>query len=158
MRSICYELRDESKTEVFGQALATCLTPGMVIGLQGEIGRGKTSLVRACLTALGVEGPIKSPTFTLVESYALTKMQIHHFDLYRLHSSFELEDLGFRDYVTATTICFIEWPERAALVMPLLDLIFQFELQWPGRRLLITAQTKLGEQILTKCQREICID
>lgn len=158
MPAICYELKHEQHTQAFGQALAHLLMPGLVIGLQGEIGRGKTSLVRACLQALGVTAAVKSPTFTLVESYELPTMHIHHFDLYRLQSQFELEDLGFRDYLTATALCFIEWPEKSPALHELLDLNLHFELQWPGRRLSMTAQSALGKQMLTKIQRKICID
>jgi tRNA threonylcarbamoyladenosine biosynthesis protein TsaE len=158
MNSMSYELKSEEDTKSFGRQLANHLAPGLVIGLQGEIGRGKTCMVRACLEALGVTSLIKSPTFTLVETYDIKGLHIHHFDLYRLQSEYELEDLGFRDYLHSQSICFIEWPEKSPNLLPFLDLSLEFKLKLPGRMLTIQAKSEKGKQVLQACQRELCID
>jgi tRNA threonylcarbamoyladenosine biosynthesis protein TsaE len=150
----CFELQSEEDTKLFGAFLAAYLTSGLVVGLQGEIGAGKTCMVRACLQALGIQSSIKSPTFTLVESYALANFDIHHFDLYRLNSIYELEDLGFRDYMSSQSICFIEWPEKAPFIIPFIDFMIEFKLQLPGRNMCLNAQSKKGEALLKLCQRK----
>ena len=102
----------EHATLALGAALAKLNARG-IIGLAGELGAGKTTLVRAWLRALGWQGQVKSPTFTLIESYALNGLTIHHIDLYRLHDASELECLGFRDLLRGESLCLIEWPQRA---------------------------------------------
>lgn len=124
------DLPSVQDTERYAAYLATCLTVPMVITLSGEIGAGKTTLMRALLRALGVQGPIKSPTYSLVETYDLppnpalseSLVQVHHFDLYRMTDESELEFLGFRDYFLSNTICCIEWPERIRLPAEHIDL------------------------------------
>lgn len=135
-------------TEQYAQTLAQCLKVPMVITLSGDLGAGKTTLMRALLRALGVEGPIKSPTYSLVETYDLpmnpslssAPVQVHHFDLYRLADESELEFLGFRDYFQANTICCIEWPERIKLAPEQIDLALLLIDSGNGRTLSI--QTK----------------
>jgi len=109
------ELPSVAHTERFAERLATHIHPPMTITLSGDIGAGKTTLVRAMLRALGVQCRIKSPTYSLIESYDLPTQQVHHFDFYRLIDALELEAIGFRDYFQPTSICCIEWPERVPL-------------------------------------------
>lgn len=112
---------NESEMMAFGGRLAQELPHGAVIFLQGELGAGKTTLVRGVLRGLGYEGHVKSPTFTLVESYALSKQKgvvLHHFDFYRLKDAAELEHLGLEDYFTRDAINLIEWPENAGDWLP----------------------------------------
>jgi tRNA threonylcarbamoyladenosine biosynthesis protein TsaE len=150
-----YLLHDESKTLDFAKYLAEKLKPGMVIGLQGEIGMGKTCLVRAILRNLGIEGAIKSPTFTLVESYLTQEaIAIHHFDLYRLMGDEELEYLGFRDYVNGRDICFIEWPEKAPVSLSFIDFMIEFSLQFPGRGLMFNGKSPSGNILIELMKRE----
>lgn len=92
--------------------------PGAIIFLHGPLGAGKTTLVRGMLRALGFAGNIKSPTYTLVESYILHTFQVFHFDLYRLKHPQELLDIGLEDYLQPNAICLIEWPEKAAAILP----------------------------------------
>ncbi len=105
--------------EEFGTKLADlCLTGGKVIFLYGNLGAGKTTLVRGFLRGLGHAGNVKSPTFTLVESYELPQIVIHHFDLYRISDPEELEYIGIRDYFQENSICIFEWPEKAQSLLP----------------------------------------
>ncbi|MFN7096078.1 MAG: tRNA (adenosine(37)-N6)-threonylcarbamoyltransferase complex ATPase subunit type 1 TsaE [Gammaproteobacteria bacterium] len=95
-----------------------CQTGGKVFFLYGNLGAGKTTLVRGFLRGLGYQGKVKSPTFTLVESYELPELTIHHFDLYRIADPDELTYIGFRDYIQENSICIFEWPEKAQKCLP----------------------------------------
>ena len=105
-------LEDESATERFGQCLSAILPIPATVYLAGDLGVGKTRLVRAILQSMGHQGNVKSPTYTLVEPYAIGDISIHHFDLYRLADPEELEFLGIRDYFNDQVINFVEWPDK----------------------------------------------
>lgn len=120
-------------SESFAKHLASHVTAPFVMTLSGEIGAGKTTLVRAMLRALGVQVAIKSPTFSLIESYDLADFQFHHFDLYRISDASELDLIGFRDYFTANAICCIEWPERIHLPAEQIDLALLLKISGSGR-------------------------
>lgn len=143
------DLPDEAHSEQLAARLANCLCAGVVLTFSGEIGSGKTTFIRAMLRALGVSGPIKSPTFSLVESYQCQTLQIHHFDLYRIHDEEELEFIGFRDHFAAGAICCIEWPERAKNSLVQVDLRFTLAVKGSGRLMTIEAIGAAGEKILT---------
>src|SRR3990167_5885979 len=121
--TICMHLADEKDILPFSSALAAVLTPPLVLGFQGDLGAGKTTCIRALLRALGITGPIKSPTFSWVESYVLSNDVIHHFDLYRLKDAVCLNTFGFRDYFSEDAICCIEWPERAPALKAYIDVV-----------------------------------
>ena len=106
---------------------------GAVITLSGELGTGKTTLVRGALEARGVSS-VRSPTYTLIEYYPLDEFTVAHFDLYRLGDAEELEFLGFRDYLNSTTLCFIEWPERARGYLQSIDLEIRLGYHAEGRK------------------------
>lgn len=130
-----------------GARLIEACDRGGVITLRGELGTGKTTLVRGALEAAGVDGAIRSPTYTLVELYPLQNFGVAHFDLYRLGDAEELEFLGFRDYLNAQTLCFIEWPERAAAMLQAVDLEVHIEYDPDGRRVEIAGLTDWGKSL-----------
>lgn len=119
-------LHDEAGVVALGTALAQTLKPGLAIYLYGNLGAGKTTLTRALLHASGHTGSVKSPTYTLVEPYtariAGQTLDVMHFDLYRMIDEEEFLQAGFRDYFNAHTICIVEWPEKAATLLPPADL------------------------------------
>lgn len=123
-------LQDEAATLALGAKLTHSMEPGTVVFLHGNLGAGKTTLVRGYLHALGYTGAVKSPTFTLVEEYLLRHLRIFHFDLYRLSDPEELEWMGIRDYFSSDSIVFIEWPERGAGFLPRAD--FEITLLYDG--------------------------
>jgi tRNA threonylcarbamoyladenosine biosynthesis protein TsaE len=137
-------LADAAATEACGARLAGCCEAGLLVFLQGELGAGKTTLVRGLLRALGYAGPVKSPTYTLVESYRLRGLAVHHLDLYRLGDAEELEWLGIRDLLAGDALCLIEWPERGAGVLPQPDLLLRLDYQGQGRRVHLETLTERG--------------
>lgn len=133
-------LPDTLATERVGKIIAHCLKPGMVVTLSGELGSGKTSLVRAMLYGLDVNGPIKSPTYTLVEQYQVLNLYLYHFDFYRITHPEELEDIGFRECLRSDAICFIEWPELAGARLPEADLALSLAIDDGGRTLTVSTR------------------
>lgn len=148
MMNSTYELANEAASELFATQLAHCLTAPLIITFSGDIGAGKTTIIRAMLKSMGVQSAIKSPTFSLVESYLCQEAQVHHFDLYRIHQEDELEYLGFRDYFTDQSICCIEWPEHAGKALPKVDIRFKLSSKGAGREMQVMALSVAGERIL----------
>ncbi len=145
-------LADAEATNVLGEALAQAL-PGAVGGctvlyLRGELGAGKTTCARSLLRALGVGGLIRSPTFTLLESYRLGTATCIHLDLYRLHSPAEVEELGLRDHLNPGCLMMIEWPEKGGDAVPAADLDLTLAYAQSGRRATLCARTGLGTKWL----------
>lgn len=145
-------LADEQATQNLARHLAGHMQPPLVITLRGDLGAGKTCFVRALLQAFGLNNTIKSPTFTLVESYSINDRVIHHFDLYRLEAVDELEDMGFRDYFQPTALCLVEWPEKVPAGYIPADVVVQLEYEGTGRRVQISAMTVAGQNIINHAQ------
>jgi tRNA threonylcarbamoyladenosine biosynthesis protein TsaE len=153
-KSLSIDCVDEAASKNLACQLAQCIKPSLIITFSGDIGAGKTTMIRAMLSHLGLQGPIKSPTFSLVESYDVGPLQIHHFDLYRIQHEEELNYLGFRDYFTTQSICVIEWAEHAGNTLPKVDIRFKLQIKGEGRLVHIDAKTYLGERILTCLSKE----
>jgi len=131
-----------------GAKVASVLQGGEVIYLSGELGTGKTTLVRGLLNALDHSGNVKSPTYTLIEPYSIHGLNIYHFDLYRVNAPEELEAMGIRDYCDGESICLFEWPEQGEDVLPPADIVFSLTHSDVGREAKIVANTPQGENIL----------
>jgi tRNA threonylcarbamoyladenosine biosynthesis protein TsaE len=143
-------LDDEAATLELGALLAGVLRAGLKIYLSGELGAGKTTLVRGLLRALGYQGRVKSPTFTLVELYQLSRLDLYHFDFYRFEDPREWIDAGFREAFGTTAVCLVEWPEKAAGQLPAADLRIRLEHADAGRRVQLAADTDEGRQCLER--------
>ena len=147
------QLQDESATEAAGARLARALGRGMIVTLSGELGAGKTTLVRGCLRALGWEGPVKSPTYPLVEHYPLSSLYFYHFDFYRFADPSEWETAGLAECFGPDAVCLVEWPERVAGRLPVPDLAltlaYPADPSLPGRELALAAHTEGGERCMT---------
>lgn len=141
-------LDDEAAQLAFGARLARALPAAACVYLRGPLGAGKTTLVRGVLRGLGHAGAVRSPTYTLLETYALAGGEVCHLDLYRLGSAEELEDIGARELFDGRHRCFVEWPERGAGWLPQPDLDLTIDLAGAGRRLRATAHGRVGEHIL----------
>lgn len=140
----------EQDMKAFGARLIeSCQTAG-VITLDGDLGTGKTTLVRGALEARGITSGVRSPTYTLVEFYKLSGLSVAHFDLYRLGDPEELEYLGYRDYLQSDTLCFIEWPQRAQGYLDQIDLQVSIEYQDNCRKLRLNPQTSWGNSLSSK--------
>ncbi|MFA6922175.1 MAG: tRNA (adenosine(37)-N6)-threonylcarbamoyltransferase complex ATPase subunit type 1 TsaE [Gallionella sp.] len=141
-------LADENATCALATRIAAKLHPGMVIYLHGDLGAGKTSLVRGILNALGYTGRVKSPTYTLLEPYRVAGLNLKHFDLYRLQDEHEWESAGFRDEFDGQNILFIEWPEKAQSFIPPADIVVDLEILTSGRCATLKGNTSLGRACL----------
>ncbi len=143
-------LADEAATLALGQELAKAGRAGLVIYLDGDLGAGKTTFCRGFLTALGHSGRVKSPTYTLVESYPFANFTVHHFDLYRFADPEEWEDAGFRELFHENAVCLVEWPEKADSLLPAADLTLELVADTSGRTYHLHAATETGQQCLNR--------
>ncbi len=142
-------LPDAVATERAGAALAGALAGGMVIALHGDLGAGKTTLVRGVLRALGWSGAVKSPTYTLVEYYAVSSLYLYHFDFYRFADPSEWETAGLAECFRNDSVCLVEWPERVGGLLPAADLDVTLTHRAPdadGRELTLSATSAAGRR------------
>lgn len=145
-------LANEKSTAQLGAEVAMVLHPGMVFYLVGDLGAGKTTLVRSVLRGLGYQEKVKSPTYALVESYVVSSLNLYHFDLYRFADPEEWENSGFREYFNPATVCFVEWPEKAAGFLPPADVVIHLAIHGSGRAVELEAVTEAGRQCLNRLQ------
>jgi len=156
-----FVLADEAATARLGAALGSAieamteaiLHSGLVIGLSGELGSGKTALVRAVLRRLGVTGAVKSPTFSLLELYTVSRLNFYHFDFYRFMKPESFSEAGFRDFFSAGSVCALEWPERASQAGFKVDLQIGMQIADSGRIAQFDALTQLGQGCLQETNR-----
>jgi len=162
LRTVTLPLPDAAATATLGQALARAVqrhldairAQGLQLNLSGDLGAGKTALVRALLKALGVAGPVKSPTFALLEPYSVSRLDFYHFDFYRFADPADFGSSGFRDLFGPGRICAIEWPERAGPRLPTADLSIALNVDGDGRVAILTPRSTLGHACLTSALEE----
>lgn len=143
-------LADEAATLQLGARLAAVLHGGLQLQLHGDLGAGKTTVTRGLIQQLGHRGRVKSPTYTLVESYPLPALTVHHFDLYRFSDPDEWHDAGFGDYFHASTLCIVEWPEKAGSCLPAPDITLELSVCNNGRNYSLHAHSETGNQCLSR--------
>jgi tRNA threonylcarbamoyladenosine biosynthesis protein TsaE len=152
MMPIIEELRiflpDAEATARAGARFAPGLAPGLLVTLSGELGAGKTTLVRGMLRRLGWAGTVKSPTYTLLEHYFVSSLYFYHFDLYRFNDPEEWDRAGFSEYLRPDTVCVLEWPERAAGWLPAGDIEMRLEHTDTARVLTLDATSVAGSSCL----------
>ncbi len=146
-----FVLEGEPAQVAFGQRLGRAVGPRALVFLEGDLGAGKTTLVRGFLQARGHQGAVKSPTYTLIEPYALASGPCYHLDLYRLGDPEELEYLGLREMLQEQAVLLVEWPRRGAGWLPAPDLVVHLAYRAGGaaREARLEAGTALGEEIVS---------
>jgi len=147
-------LADETATLDFATQLAPSLVNLNLVTFKGDLGTGKTTLVRGILKALNYTGRVKSPTYTLVEPYQIGDKAIFHFDLYRLAHPEELEYIGFADYFDDQALCLVEWPEKAAGWLPASDLAIEFKAKASGREVSLIPHSEKGRLALDSMKND----
>lgn len=145
-------LDSASATETLGAGLAAGLTPGCVIYLRGDLGAGKTTLVRGLLHDLGHRGAVKSPTYTLMEPYEIGGWRLFHWDLYRLADPEELDYLGLREQFDGEAVLLIEWPEHGRGELPPADITVTLDYAGEGRSAQMEAHSAVGAALLRACE------
>ena len=165
--SFIFDLPDSAATEALGRALAQSFPgagavagsgsgsgsgsgEGAVVHLRGELGSGKTTCARSLLHALGVTAPVRSPTYTLVDTYGVAALTCVHVDLYRVQTTTEVEELGLRDMTGAGYLMLIEWPEKGGVAVPPPDLVLQLAYKGDARSAVAGAASATGKAWLAK--------
>jgi tRNA threonylcarbamoyladenosine biosynthesis protein TsaE len=150
---LAFDLPDSGATEALGVALARSFPGadvGAIVHLRGELGSGKTTCARALLHALGVTAPVRSPTYTLVDTYSAGALTFVHVDLYRVQTTTEVEELGLRDMTGPGCLMLIEWPEKGGIAVPRPDLLLQLTYKGDARSAALGAVTAPGRIWLEK--------
>ncbi|HNC52214.1 MAG TPA: tRNA (adenosine(37)-N6)-threonylcarbamoyltransferase complex ATPase subunit type 1 TsaE [Accumulibacter sp.] len=151
--TLTVQLADEAATAALGRQLAPLLQPGMIVWLDGDLGAGKTTLVRSLLRARNHSGPVRSPTYTLIEIYVISRIYWYHFDFYRFNFPEEFLDAGLGEYFRDDAVCLVEWPEKAAGYLPAADLVIRFHFAGNGRTLDVVACSEEGQECLRALKR-----
>ena len=145
-------LPTEADTEALGAALAPLLRPRLNIWLLGNLGMGKTTLTRGLLRAMGHEGKVKSPTYTLIEPYVVSRLNLY---FYRFNSPEEYLDAGLDEYFADQGVCIVEWPEKALPHLPSPDVEIRLEARDGGRFVEIHGQTDAGRTCVTELMKTL---
>jgi tRNA threonylcarbamoyladenosine biosynthesis protein TsaE len=145
-------LADEQATLSLGHQIASGLAPGMLFNLHGSLGAGKTTLARGILNGLGFSGRVKSPTYSLVELYELSRLDLYHFDFYRFEDPHELIESGLQEAFNDTNVCIVEWPEKAGRLLPVADIEVMLSITERGRSAVLTAHSENGKHCLRQLQ------
>lgn len=161
-----FVLEDEAATLGLGAALAGVLQPGLTLYLHGDLGAGKTTLTRGLLRALGHKGPVRSPTYALVELYVISGYILYHFDFYRFNRPEEWLEAGLDEHFNPGTVCLVEWPEKAGNLLPPADIDVVIEVvqsgdprrveepeelrDQPARRVTLQAHSERGTSCLSQ--------
>lgn len=145
-------IESDSAMRAFGAQMANVCPARCIIYLIGELGAGKSTFARGFLHALGHQGSVRSPTYTLLEHYSLPARQIYHLDLYRLADPEELEFLGLRDWLERDAILLVEWPEKGEGVLPQADVILEIEYEGSARRVNLKPMSDSGIQFIEKLE------
>ncbi|MGI9330802.1 MAG: tRNA (adenosine(37)-N6)-threonylcarbamoyltransferase complex ATPase subunit type 1 TsaE [Gammaproteobacteria bacterium] len=157
--SLKLDLADAAATDVLGRALATAISPlpetGLTIWLKGQLGAGKTTLVRALLRGLGHTGRVPSPTYTLVEPYELAVGPVHHVDLYRLVDPGEAEYLGMSELPAPGGLLLVEWPEQGRGFLPAADLELALEVAGHGRQVVLVPASRPGHLAFKRLAKSV---
>lgn len=152
MRELTIDAPDARRTEMAGAAFAACVRTSvrapLTLWLTGELGSGKTTFSRGFIRALGYDGDVVSPTYTLLESYEAGGLNVLHFDLYRLGSAREFEEIGAQESLDECDICLIEWAEKVSSGLPAPDVALRFEYAGEARRIEAGAKSETGETLL----------
>ena len=143
------DVSEEAQLEAFAAGFSVCLRAPLVIYLEGALGAGKTTFVRAVARAMGFEGRVKSPTYGLLERYDFNNLSLIHLDLYRLENALELDYIALRDQVDDTTVLLIEWPKKGEGELPPADIELLFSDSVTDRLLTAKALSNPGERVLT---------
>ena len=146
---VVFDCTEERATERLGTSIAAAVGRAdhgpILVTLAGELGAGKTTLVRAVLRGLGHAGPVPSPTYMLLEPYELAGWQIAHLDFYRLKDALDLEGLGFRDWLSGRRLVLVEWPENVGQALPIADVQIVIEQRESRRSVRVTGNTAGGQ-------------
>jgi len=148
MQQIKRDVYGEEEMLAYGELLASKLSNVSVIYLYGNLGMGKTTLVRGFLKGYGYDGAVKSPTYTIVEPYEFSSHSLYHFDLYRVVDPEELEYMGIRDYFDGNSLSLIEWPDKGVGYLPEADVTIHIDLIENGRSVCIDAMNEKGKLAL----------
>jgi len=147
--ALALHLADEAATLALGARIASAVGPGLSIHLCGELGAGKTTLARGLIRALGYEGKVKSPSYSLVELYTVSRLHLYHFDFYRFDDPKAWQDSGFREHFNEASVCLVEWPEKAGAALPRPDLRITLTPASSGRDVRLEAFSEAGRRCLT---------
>ena len=145
-----FELPDEAATRALGARLAKAMEPGLTIYLVGDLGAGKTTLVRGLLEALGHKGAVKSPTYTLIEPYTVSNLNLYHFDLYRFTDPEEFIDAGLEEYFSERSVCLVEWPDKGRPFLPAADCEVRLTDQGSGRLARLHGNSLKGRDLMKR--------